>query len=247
MLIGCLRKEIGQMNIAINGNGSRQHVLTQGQQKHDMKEQVAQKKHGSQQEDRLDISNQKASPKNQSVVKLTYDRPQVVAKASEQVAEEDVAKDAVIDAGHDSGKSATKITNIGELQQRADQSLQHLKRIVQEMLKQQGLRWRGENVENKNDPSKPLEDDVKIEADVTEKVEIDMDKGYWGSEQTAERILTMAQSFLEEDPAKFSMIKDAVIAGFDQAKQALGGELPAISEKTYDRVMQGFDDMEQDK
>ncbi len=68
--------------------------------------------------------------------------------------------------------------------------------------------------------------------------------GYWGVEQTANRILDFAKALSGGDPSKISLLKDAVEKGFEQAAGVWGDELPEISQKTYDRIMEGFDEWE---
>ncbi len=72
--------------------------------------------------------------------------------------------------------------------------------------------------------------------------------GYWGVNQTSERLFSFATALTGGDPAKAEKMKEAVVKGFESAKKAWGGELPEISQKTYEATMQKFDDwMAQDK
>lgn len=66
--------------------------------------------------------------------------------------------------------------------------------------------------------------------------------GYWGVKQTSERLFSFATALTGGDPAKAEEMKEAVIKGFESAKKAWGGELPEISQKTYDATMAKFDD-----
>lgn len=68
------------------------------------------------------------------------------------------------------------------------------------------------------------------------------ENGYWGVKETSNRILEFAKTLSGGDPSKIEALKDAFQRGFDQAKKAFGGKLPEISQKTYDRVMEGFDE-----
>jgi len=69
------------------------------------------------------------------------------------------------------------------------------------------------------------------------------DDGYFGVEQTSERILSFARAFAGDDPARGELMRDAFIAGFEAAQRAWGGDLPEISQRTFDAVMAGFDQM----
>lgn len=64
--------------------------------------------------------------------------------------------------------------------------------------------------------------------------------GEWGVRKVAERILSFAKFAMNDDPAQMQKIRDAVELGFSQAKEALGGSLPEISQKTYDTIMAEF-------
>ncbi len=67
--------------------------------------------------------------------------------------------------------------------------------------------------------------------------------GYYGVKQTSQRILDFATALTGGDPDKIEEMREAFKKGFEQAKEAFGGELPEISQQTYDAVMKGFDDM----
>ncbi len=65
--------------------------------------------------------------------------------------------------------------------------------------------------------------------------------GEMGVRKVSERILSFAKFAMGDDPAQMKKIRDAVELGFAQAKEALGGTLPEISQKTYETVMAEFD------
>ncbi len=65
--------------------------------------------------------------------------------------------------------------------------------------------------------------------------------GYWGVAQTSDRIIDFATALTGGDPDKIEEMRDAFIKGFEQAAEAWGGELPDISQQTYDAVMEKFD------
>ncbi len=68
--------------------------------------------------------------------------------------------------------------------------------------------------------------------------------GEWGVEAVAQRIFDFAQALSGGDPAKAAELREAVQKGFKAAENAWGGKLPDISGKTYDRVMEMFDEWE---
>ena len=58
--------------------------------------------------------------------------------------------------------------------------------------------------------------------------------GYWGVEQTSNRLLDMAKALSNGDPSKADELIAAMEKGFKQAERAAGGELPPISQQTID-------------
>ncbi len=72
--------------------------------------------------------------------------------------------------------------------------------------------------------------------------ELISEDGYWGVEQTSDRIVGMAISALGgNDPERLAEIKSGIEKGFQMAAEALGGSLPDISMQTYDAVMEKLD------
>lgn len=67
------------------------------------------------------------------------------------------------------------------------------------------------------------------------------DDGYFGVEQTSERIVDFAINAFGNDPDKLQQMKDAIDKGFKEAQQAFGGALPEISQKTYTAIMEKLD------
>ena len=67
------------------------------------------------------------------------------------------------------------------------------------------------------------------------------DDGYFGVEQTSDRIVDFAIGISGGDPARIDAIKAGVEKGFNEAKAMFGDWLPEISYNTYDRVMEKLD------
>ena len=64
--------------------------------------------------------------------------------------------------------------------------------------------------------------------------------GYWGVEQTSDRILDFAKALSGGDASKADMLLDAFKEGYKQATGAWGKDLPEISKQTYDAVEEKF-------
>lgn len=67
--------------------------------------------------------------------------------------------------------------------------------------------------------------------------------GYWGVAQTSDRIIDFAKALTGGDPDKIEDMRSAFEKGFKKAGNAWGGNLPDISRRTYDAVMEKFDKM----
>jgi hypothetical protein len=65
--------------------------------------------------------------------------------------------------------------------------------------------------------------------------------GYFGVEQTSDRIVDFAVNAFGNDPEKLQQIKDAIDQGFMEAQDAFGGALPEISQQTYTAIMEKLD------
>lgn len=81
-----------------------------------------------------------------------------------------------------------------------------------------------------------------VDADTKAQAQADIaEDGYWGVSQTSSRILDFATALTGGDPDKIEEMRSAFQQGYEDAKKTWGGELPEISQKTYDAVMSGFD------
>ena len=86
--------------------------------------------------------------------------------------------------------------------------------------------------------------DFTVDAATKAQAEADIAKdGYWGVNQTTERILDFAKALAGDDPDKLESMREAFEKGYKQAEKTWGGELPDISKQTFDAVMKGFDEL----
>lgn len=67
------------------------------------------------------------------------------------------------------------------------------------------------------------------------------ENGYWGVEQTSDRILDFAKALSGGDVNKADELLDAFKKGFDEATKAWGRDLPDISKETYKAVEEKFE------
>lgn len=66
--------------------------------------------------------------------------------------------------------------------------------------------------------------------------------GYWGVNQTSSRIYDFAMALAGDDEEKMKEMQEAFDKGFKMAQKKWGGELPEISQKTYEAVNKKFED-----
>ncbi|MBR1741513.1 MAG: hypothetical protein IJ733_06510 [Lachnospiraceae bacterium] len=79
------------------------------------------------------------------------------------------------------------------------------------------------------------EDIAKAQADVAE-------DGYWGVEQTSDRLVSMAIALSGGDTGKADEMMAAIQKGFDKATAAWGEKLPQISQDTLKAAMDKMND-----
>ena len=66
--------------------------------------------------------------------------------------------------------------------------------------------------------------------------------GYWGAEQTSDRILSFAKALAGDDPDKAEELLNAFKKGYSQATKTWGSDLPSLCSDTYDLVEKKFND-----
>lgn len=66
--------------------------------------------------------------------------------------------------------------------------------------------------------------------------------GYWGAEQTSDRILSFAKALAGDDPDKADELLEAFKKGYKEATGTWGKELPSLCSDTYDLVEKKFNE-----
>jgi len=129
---------------------------------------------------------------------------------------------------------------IAKLKADAEERTAQLRSIVEQLITKQGTAF-----------GKATDDEMwkflakgefTVSADVKAQAEADIaEDGYWGVEQTSDRILDFAKALAGNDPEKAEEMLEAFKKGFKEATKTWGDELPDISQKTYDAVMEKFE------
>lgn len=88
------------------------------------------------------------------------------------------------------------------------------------------------------------EGNYTVDAETKAQAQADIaEDGYWGVNQTSDRIIDFAQALTGGDPSKLESMMEAFKKGYEQAEKTWGGKLPEISQKTYDAVIEKFNNL----
>ncbi|MDO9493022.1 hypothetical protein [Acetobacterium sp.] len=128
---------------------------------------------------------------------------------------------------------------INEMKADFSRNTESFKKMVEAMIEKQGKKVN--QVLKDLAAGKDVEITVDSETQAAAQEAISED-GYFGVNKTSERIVDFAKALSGGDKSKLETLRNAFKEGFESAKEAFGGELPEISQQTYDKVMQGFDD-----
>lgn len=85
----------------------------------------------------------------------------------------------------------------------------------------------------------PIKVDPEVQAAAQEAISAD---GYWGVEQTSQRLVGFAKALVGSDPERVEEMRAAFIKGYEAAGAVWGGQLPEITRQTYDATMKLFDE-----
>ena len=86
-----------------------------------------------------------------------------------------------------------------------------------------------------------------VDAETKKKAQEDIaEDGYWGVEQTSDRIVSFATALAGDGSEALEKMRDAFKKGYEQAEEQWGGKLPDISKRTYDAVMEKFDKIKEE-
>lgn len=141
----------------------------------------------------------------------------------------------------DKSSSSQKTQNsalIAKMKADSDSRISQLRGIVEQMMSKQGAA-----IGKADDMWSFLAGgNFTVSADVKAQAQADIaEDGYWGVNQTSDRILDFAKALSGNDKSKAQELADAFKKGFNQATKAWGGKLPDISQQTYDKVLEKFD------
>lgn len=133
---------------------------------------------------------------------------------------------------------------VAALKADAEARTNSFKQMVTDMLTKQGHK-----VTTADDMWKALASgNFTVDAETAAKAKADIaEDGYWGVNQTSQRIFDMAVALSGGDEDKMDEMLEAFKKGFSQATKSWGRDLPDISNKTCDAVMEKFENYKAQK
>ncbi len=131
------------------------------------------------------------------------------------------------------------VATIEKMKDEAEMKTAQLRTLVEKMLLKQGHKFT--TLADTFDMIKEgtIEVDDEVAAEAAKEV---ADDGYWGVEQTSDRLFSFAKALAGNDPTKADSMLEAMQKGFDEAGKRWGGELPDICQKTLEAARKKLTD-----
>jgi hypothetical protein len=151
--------------------------------------------------------------------------------------EEDQTSAAIYEKGDSNTQKASytqDTATIDRLKSDLEKREKQLTDLVKKMLLKQG-----QTLESTDIYQLLREGKVDIDPETSKQAQNDIsENGYWGVEQTSDRLVSFAKALTGGNPEKADEMIAAIQKGFEAAKKAWGGELPEICKKTIDSAME---------
>lgn len=163
------------------------------------------------------------------------------AVAEEEAAVYEKSDSTVKNATYKASNSKVDQATIDKLKADADARYAQLASLVEKLMTKQGNTYQYATLSDLMKGVKSGE--VPVDAATVAQAKKDVaDDGYWGVEQTADRIVSFAKALTGGDTSKIEEMRAAIEKGFKAATKTWGDKLPDISSKTYDRVNELLDE-----
>ncbi len=146
---------------------------------------------------------------------------------------------AVYEKSDEAKKASANSALIKKLKADTENRLSQMQNLVKEMMTKQGQAYTNADSMWKFLASGNYTVDAQTAADAKDAIS---ENGYWGVNQTSDRIFDFAVSLSGGDSEKMDKMLNAFKKGVEQATKSWGKDLPDISSQTYDAVLQKFDD-----
>ena len=130
--------------------------------------------------------------------------------------------------------SSTKVTDyssiVASMKKELSSKNEQLQNLVNKLLSNQAKKYI-----SLSDMFKDIQVDEQTKIQAQKDIS---DDGYWGVEQTSDRLVSMAKALSGGDSGKADAMISAIEKGFDEATKAWGDKLPDICQKTIDAAKQ---------
>lgn len=130
--------------------------------------------------------------------------------------------------------SSTKVTDyssiVASMKKELSSKNEQLQNLVNKLLSNQAKKYI-----SLSDMFKDIQVDEQTKLQAQKDIS---DDGYWGVEQTSDRLVSMAKALSGGDSSKADAMISAIEKGFDEATKAWGDKLPDICQKTIDVAKQ---------
>lgn len=173
----------------------------------------------------------------------TYSNYNTAAKAKQAESMADKTRAGSVYEPSEEGKAAASKMDrsaiVAQLQADMEARTAQMTELVRQMMSQQG------SALGKADDIWSFLASGKFTVDAATKAQAQKDiadDGYWGVEQTSQRIFDFAMALTGGDADKMEEMRSAFEKGFKMATGTWGKELPDISQRTYDATEKLFDD-----
>jgi len=178
-----------------------------------------------------------------STQKAAEAEKEVKGTDKEGVVYEASSKDSTDKSDASNGIYSDRSQIVAKLKADAQRQNENLRGIVEKLMMGQSKAYTIANDDEDNMWKFLASGEFEVDEATKEQAQKDVaEDGYWGVEQTSDRILDFAKALSGNDPTKAQGLLDAFKEGYKQAEKTWGGKLPGISQKTYDAVEKKFGD-----
>ena len=185
----------------------------------------------------LDVSNLRTQPTN------AYTRADAVGSKSGETAEtagvvSTDAEAATFEA--DGGRSYSSATRTGytvdsdTIERLKSENEQRMANLVPQML--------GKQI-NETNILEALHTGKFSAEDIEQAKKDTAEDGYWGVEQTSDRLVKFAVALTGGDPDKLDSMIEAFEKGYAEAEKQWGGDLPELTQRTREATLKKFQDL----
>lgn len=160
-------------------------------------------------------------------------------KPSEDTKQKDIETAVVYEKSEADNKTPKKVyqrdqKTVDKLLAEAEKRTQQLRNLVEKMLLKQGKTF----TESTDIYALLREGKLEVDPETSAQAQKDISEdGYWGVNQTSDRLVSFAKALSGSDPAKADEMIAAVKKGYEEATKTWGGELPEISKNTLDATV----------